>query len=403
MINKSVNKNKSGFVLIASTLVVGAVMLLAYYFLNFILTDVKISQSQSLATRTYYLAEAGVHEAVWKIKNDPTWEINFQTDPEWSEEFTRDNPFGQNNSYTINVQNIALGEAIIDSPGSYDWQGITGQRIVETKVFQALNPVAPEEVVIFTDRDADFWGSIFTLNGGGIFANDDIGLSLWSTVTVEKDAAAVDNINISWTSNLNAENKYSINYPPAPAAIEMPQIDFDSEDPGSYANRADNTYTESEFQELMNNDPNLVINGITYVQGNVTIPRGQNLTVNGVLVNDGNISIGTSFWPFWKFKPIVIASADPDQPAGLLSKRQITIGTYTDEVNVSGLLYANDSITVSAWGVDFIVNGGIICRDFNGYDFWNPQTLTYNQTVIDLTINPGSSPIINIEHWEEEY
>ena len=44
--------------------------LLGSYFLNFVLTDSRISKSQDVASRTYYLAEAGINELIWKLKND---------------------------------------------------------------------------------------------------------------------------------------------------------------------------------------------------------------------------------------------------------------------------------------------------------------------------------------------
>jgi len=184
----------------------------------------------------------------------------------------------------------------------------------------------------------------------------------------------------------------------------MPQIDFDSSDPNSFKNQADNIYTANQFTTLMENSSNLTISGITYVTGNITIPRGQVLNVSGVLVADGNINIGTEIWPFWESAPFVSISAPGLEPSGLLTKKSITFGSFSDHIGVSGLIYADNSISINALNLDLILNGGIICRDFSVFNLWDTLNFTYNKAKIDTTLgNPVTSPVINIEHWEEEY
>jgi len=62
--------NQRGAVLIVVFVVMLAIFLLISYYLQFILTERKISVSHTLATQTYYLSEAGVQEALWKIRHD---------------------------------------------------------------------------------------------------------------------------------------------------------------------------------------------------------------------------------------------------------------------------------------------------------------------------------------------
>jgi len=64
--------NRKGFVLATSVLIMGLLLLLATYVVSFTITEFKISNSQATATKTYYLAESGIAEAIWRIKNDPT-------------------------------------------------------------------------------------------------------------------------------------------------------------------------------------------------------------------------------------------------------------------------------------------------------------------------------------------
>ena len=51
-------------------------MFVVIYFLDLVTTGSRVSRSYSLASQTYYLAEAGINEAIWKLKND--WEDEFK-------------------------------------------------------------------------------------------------------------------------------------------------------------------------------------------------------------------------------------------------------------------------------------------------------------------------------------
>ncbi|GAI57320.1 unnamed protein product [marine sediment metagenome] len=66
MIKKNCQK---GTVVIITFLVLVILLLLGSYFLVFAITETRISKSQEAGARTYYLAEAGINELIWKIKN----------------------------------------------------------------------------------------------------------------------------------------------------------------------------------------------------------------------------------------------------------------------------------------------------------------------------------------------
>ena len=397
-------KKQNGIILISVTLVLGVLVLLAFYFLDFVITDSKISSSQNFSTQTYYSTEAGIQEAIWKIKNDSDWNNNFQTNPNWTETITRNNPFGIGASYVVTITSTDLGEAEISVIGTNQSGQSTAQRVVKTMIFQALNPLPLDNILIFADHKINFNGANLNIYSGGIFANHNIETTFFSNINIEQDAYSVRDISTSWSSTFTANDYHASNFPPAPEPIEMPQIDFDSSDPNSFKNQADNIYTANQFTTLMENSSNLTISGITYVTGNITIPRGQVLNVSGVLVADGNINIGTEIWPFWKSAPFVSISAPGLEPSGLLTKKSITFGSFSDHIGVSGLIYADNSISINALNLDLVLNGGVICRDFSVFNLWDTLNFTYNKAKIDTTLgNPVTSPVINIEHWEEEY
>lgn len=397
-------KKQKGVVLILVVVVMSALLLLSGYFLNFIITEEKISQSHTLATQTYYLGEGGIQEAIWKIKNDPEWLAAFQSDPDWQATLTKDNPFAPGQSYQVAIQSLDLGRVEINATGVMDFGQREAQRVVKTVVFQPQGASATSSIAIFTDEDAYFSGSVINVQGAGLFANDDIRLYFFSNIQAEGKALAVDQIYTSWFSTLTATEKKSANFPPAPESVEMPQLDFDSADPDSLFNRATAVYTTGQFNQLLNNNPNLTLNGIIYVTGNAIIQRGHNLTVNGALVADGNINFGTDEWPFWESNPSLTINDPGSGPAGILSKRKIHFGTFSSVADINGLIYTPDEFKLDAFGMDFSLDGGILVRDFTVNSLWQPLTLNYNEEVIIRTLGlPYTAPVINIEHWEEEY
>ncbi len=390
-------------ILILTVLVMAAMLMLVTYFFSFIIIEKKIAHSQALATQTYYLSEAGLVAAIWKIKNDPVWLDNFQNNPNWQATLTKQDPFTANQSYQIQVQNTGLGRATLTATAHDNLGDKQSQRITETTIFQAQGS-ATSSLAVFVNEDANFSGAVMTVNNADIFANDDLNLSFFSNITVNGQALAVDQISLSPSTQLTAAVKRSANFPPAPTAAAMPQIDFDSADPQSYRNQATSVYTTGQFNQLLNNNPNLVLNGIIYVTGNIIIQRGKNVTVNGVLIADGNINLGTDWWPFWQSGPRLTINDPGSGPVGLLSKRRIQFGSYTNTADIEGLIYATDEFRLDAYGLSFSLHGGIITRNFNVNSLWQSLTLNYSQDLLNRTIGlPQTAPVINIEHWEEEY
>ena len=397
-------KKQSGYVLATITIIIAILFLMVFYFLSFIVTDSKLAHSQNLATETYYLAEAGINEALWKIKNDPTWQTSFKTNPTWSESLLRNNPFIPNSYYLVSIDNTGLAEAEISSVAVITTDRASTQRIVKTKVFQATSESAIDDVVMYTDDSMTYFGANLEVQTGSIFTNNDIEANFYSILDIAGDASAVDQINVSWTSSLEAATLNADNYPPAPETIAMPGIDFDSADPNSYKNLADNIYTSSEFDDLLDGTSNLIIDGITYVTGNIDIKKGHNLTVNGMLVADGNINLGTSFWPFWVSNPDLFVNSNGSDPSGIITKRKIVFGFFSDDIQIDGLVYAADEIIISSIFTGYGLNGGLYTRNLSVYDFWAPLNINYDQAIISRGLGPPeTSPIINIEHWEEEY
>lgn len=412
-------KSYNAFALISAILILGILTIIILGFLSLSGFERRISQSGIYGQKAYYLAEAGIAECIWKLKNDENWRTNFESNPAWSAEFTRENPLGINGSYTVQIQNTDLAKGEISASSKADiGNGKFAQRIIQTNVFKAINTNPLENIAIFSDEDITINSSAINIDDGSIFTNNNLDLRLNANVLTTLKAQAVNRVSaIFWsslTAGLSVEANQCIgNVSPlpcqtAPDPLEMPMIDFDSNDANSYKNRAieqGHLYASNEFRNMLSDNPNLTLDGISYVTGAVQVKKGQSLTVNGLLVADGNITIGTGGFPP-EGRAFLTFTKNENDPSGVLSKSKISIGLWSGDINGEGLMYALDSVDISNFNhiLNFNLTGGILTRklDISGPE----QTLniTYNGAYINDVLGAASfSPTITIDHWEEEY
>ncbi|MCK5044472.1 hypothetical protein KAR26_01975 [Candidatus Parcubacteria bacterium] len=441
------NNFEKGSLLLLAVLVLGVLMLLGIYFLTFSLTEFRISESQKVATQTYYLAEAGINEAIWKLKNDPIWSSNFITTPtceDWEANFERDPALFPNGSYEVSIKNTSCGNGVITATSTID----SSQRRIEIKVFKAQdNPVS--DFNLFTGGPSENMEIRFTdplnIYDGDVFGNNNINLKQSSKVNLDGDrkAMAHNNLVVSANSDLNAtscaknicDSSCEVDECP-PDKIGMPQIDFDSSTLSSYLERAKSSdcsfirtdgktncvFTPAEFEDLMwDNYPvlSLPANITTYVTGDINIRAAQELTVNGVLAADRDINIGDdNCWnhsdpPFSRcgfcrlevYRP---GAPGDDKPSGILAKRKVNFGKFAGfgalAVYIEGLIYAGAELDFSRVQALIEIHGGIAARKLEFSSMWNGIDLYLDSDVIIDTFSEAFySPVITVDHWEEEY
>jgi len=175
----------------------------------------------------------------------------------------------------------------------------------------------------------------------------------------------------------------------------MLQIDIDSASPNSWKNRATVTYTAAQFQSLPDDT---TLSGVIYVTGNAKIV-GKNMTIDGVLVAEGDIEITNSAKTF-------TVNVNAVYGGGLLAKGDTEFTTSGGTVLINGIVYSTDDLEITSSGTSFTINGSM-----NGFDArvtasggsiilnFVPENF---RDVIDPIWNP-SSPLIQIDHWEEQY
>jgi Tfp pilus assembly protein PilX len=405
-----------GITLILTLIVMGLLLFLGAYFMSFSATDFKISHSHAQAEQGYYLAEAGLHEMMYKLKNDDSYRIPFETDPAWSATLTRNNVFNSGESYSISVKNSSVAHAELLATSSISLLGpASAQRVAQTNVFKALGTSPVKDSAGYADGNIDLSASTVNFYDGSAHSNNVFNINGGSIVHVYGNLNAVGNYNKSASIVTIDGETHAQNYPPAAEAIDMPAIDFDSISPNSYKNRAiasSTYYTSAAFETLMRNNQNLTLNGITYVETDVELRGGQNLTINGVLAVGRDIIVGKDLCWVWGFLQghcgfsSITVNHTAGQPAGIMAKRKIYFQTFAGQINIAGIAYANDQMSIVGLpvGMDFKIHGGLVSRKLTITGFWRPVDIYYDNEILSNTLGATEfSPVINVDHWEEEY
>lgn len=452
---------QSGVIVVIVLLALVILLILGSYFLRSCTLESELSRKGVKALRAYYLAEAGVNEAIWKLKNDNAWKDNFISDCDWeSGVFTRGNIFFPNSSYQIQAKNSYCAEGeIIATSTLYINQESQTEKTVKVRV--------SKDLVTLTKNSAIFSGGesqniTITASGvkiyrGNIFSNNILNIKSGSMVEVfdnpdteelEGQVLATGNLIVEDSTLGDVEAKcaknictekcdgYQVgisNCPPD--LIEAPIVDFDSVDnPNSLKNQAQEKesagecevlcdgvqcsseclFTESSFGELLwevglwgtltlNND-------ITYVDGGIELTWGQQLMVNGVLAVKGTVDI-------WKGSPQLTID-EPNQacPSGLLAKDKINFGKLSafSNLTATGTIYAEEEIRFEGMLNNFNIVGGIWAKKltFDALSQGIDITLDNERIskVLNLSLSPGSPPpsaeyssVITVEDWEEIY
>jgi len=462
--------------------------LLGAFFVSFALTESKIAQSHEVAAKAYYLSEAGINEAIWRLKNDSDWQNNFEDKPAcetWQDEFSRSYVEGSLTSVSIENMRCAEGE-LVATTTIFFAEGKSAQRVIKVKVIKALGSLTEDSSVFAgsPSGESSIRASYLNLYRGNMFINNNLNIKFWSTVNVNDNPSTPEiegktlvagNLIVSDSSNLFSEAQCAKNvcnststcecgaYPEKfgeckvdgcpPNSIEIPAIDFSSDEPTSYKSRAQaaqdqgqcsivgedgdgnplftNTncvFSESEFEDLLwqvGEGGKLVLEYMTngsavstyYVQGGIDLKGGRELEINGILVAEKTINIGEKgkWGGYYGFNQVTVNDPGDGIPSGLLSQSKINFGPFSSfqETNITGLIYAEDEMTIISLPTAFEVVGGIIARKFSLISAWNPLNIYLDNDIIREGMwggddppegeAPPYSPIVTIEHWEESY
>ena len=131
-------QNSPGFILASAMVIMGAMLFLATGLFDFLYNETRLVTGQKLATQTYYLAEAGVQYAFWRLQQDPNLQDSFKHNPDWEINFNQNNLLTNSGSYTVTIKNQDLAQGTITATATLTFNNFSNQRVVKSKLFQAI-------------------------------------------------------------------------------------------------------------------------------------------------------------------------------------------------------------------------------------------------------------------------
>jgi len=195
---------QKGTVLIIAFIIMGVLMLLGVYFLSFTLTESRITKSQTVGTQTYYLAEAGINEAIWKLKYDDVWSTCFvsSTDPcpacdaTWTANFTTStDTLVPNSTTTVTIERTECGKGKITAISTIALAGgKTAHRVVQTKVLRALGSLTLDSPLFigYPSGDIVIKDSILNVYNGNLVAGNILNIQRNGWVNVYDNPTTTD-------------------------------------------------------------------------------------------------------------------------------------------------------------------------------------------------------------------
>ena len=193
-------KNK-GTALVIAFLIMGVLMILGVYFLSFTLTEFRIAKSQTVGTQTYYLAEAGINEAIWKLKYDDVWSTCFVTSTDcgtrsdcnatWTASFTiSTEALIPNSTTTVTIVSPECAKGDITSTSTIALsESKTVQRVVKTKVLRDLGSLT-EDSPLFAGSPSGttkIKNSIVNIYNGNMYVRNVLNMQTGSQLNVYDD------------------------------------------------------------------------------------------------------------------------------------------------------------------------------------------------------------------------
>ncbi len=444
-----INQKKNGAIVVIALLSLGILLLLGTYFLSFNITESKIVKSQEAGSDTYYLAEAGINEAIWKLKNDDTtldgdlpWKTCFTSTTDgcpdcntFSATFNVDmDSLIPNSDIVISIENSECGNGEIIATSTIEIAGgEKSQRAVKARAFKTISTVIEIESSPFftggTSENLEITSTNLKIQNGNLFCNNVLHLKSMSRVEIYDDLGTeilegkafvrgniIGQEQVAVSQAICAKNVCN---PSAecdgqcpPDLIAMPPVDFNSASIASFKSRAqasDSLYTSSQFEDLLwgvGDGGTLTLNNkVTYVTGPIDLRGNRRLVVNGILAAEGTINIGENLcWAkdsqtHCGNSQITIAEfptgPEEERAGGFFAEGKLNFGEYSSlmDISVEGVIYALDEIKAVSIPNQFNITGGVLGRKVSFTGLWQWFNINYDyykiQKAISLSFPPG--------------
>lgn len=418
MFNKKNQNWQRGYVSIVVLILMMVLVAATYFYASSLFSELTIARNNKGAAAAFSLAEGGVQEAIYRVQYDNGTRDKFMNSSDGITTFSHDPALIPKGAYTVTIQNNAKASAIVTAIGTYQLGALrTARREIKVGIAQADTPPPyPYDGGIYATgtgagssiADSDFWYSPVNVYNGGILSNRDINFKFGAVINVEKTIEAGDDV-VNQHSTVNCscliEDDGDPTTPqcsdnPGCAPLEgaptktIPEIDFEY-----YKTQAEsqNQYftTQKDFKDLIPKFGSHTFSGVVFIDGPLDIDGARTINMNGVIAASGSITITLG--------QLLVNLPSGGGPSGVLSTRDIVIGT-AGNFQGTGLVYGGDRVEIDS-SISYTLNltGGIIARRtwISGFRTVN---IHFDSSVVNTTLaHPTQTPVIEINHWEEEY
>lgn len=420
-------KKSQSYIAITVLILMLVLVAITYLFAQVIYGDLAIARNNKSSTIAFALAEAGVQEAIYKVKYDTAARNTFLNTTNGTTEIPLKTALLNNGSYKVTIQNTDKGTATITATSYYSLGTKTAQRKIVTNIAQADTHSYPGDGAFYTHpgNDSNATGDIeikdVTLNiyGGSLHSGRYTSFTN-SALNVEKgiktaDISKIKNKSSTVNCNCLIEDPHDPELIPPPTLCStnpsctytqatnfgMPEVDFDALK--TTAQNANKYYSsQSSFYSLANFPMNTTktLNGTFYIVGGLTLDGNRILNLNGIIATDGAIIIGTK-----STSGTINLTASEGQQSGIASEGSFTLdtkGTLTGRGLIYSLFKAAIEGDTNSTTLNF--TGGFLARRWN---FNGPRTINVHfdlATIEEILEQPvNTTPVVQLNHWEEEY
>jgi len=405
--------NQKGFAALFVTILVLAIMLgLGFSITILVLGEQQISKNIVRSTQSYYIAEAGIEDALWRLKEVPKMaglSYNFNVG---------------NDSVDVNIPDIVGGSRTIIS------QGDMSNRI---KRIEVVYEIDSEEISFHYGAQVGDGGMQLDNNSivnGNIFSTGDINVTgnaiITDTVMVAGLTNSITGVNINGDAHVDtcnnstilgdlyALNDNSCNYSsfifqaapdPIPLPISDSQITQWKEEAeaggiiaGDYnlsgSDKASLGPKKIQGNLLLEDNSQLTIEGTIWVVGNVNVKNNAEVHLDdfyggtsGVLISDGIIILENNSISSGSGQPgsyLMYVSISPSNPAIELKNNTVVDIIYT----------SNGWITIE---------NNADLREAIGYGIYlkNNAEISYEVGLVNVFFTSGPGGSWKVKTWEE--
>lgn len=400
--------NQNGMALLATIILIFVIVSIGIALLTMTNRDTQMSTLQRASNKAFFLADAGIEEAFWKlnssitedtlnikkIKEDPDYDIGDWWDDKWVP------PGTATEYYDIAVEDTGVvdaeGDPIITITSSgqvVDGQYSSGKRIVEVTAEIDYRTETMYDYAILSDKVILFQGTPGPDVVGDVHSNDDI-------LCAPPEGEFVQNYPGTATcsgdtNNLSTEN---VGIEPKP----IPKVNYTRLKDKSDA--AGNTITGGK---ILGNDQSWgteenPITGIHFIEGNLEAKNGSQIWLeNGAIIVTGSVDVKNGAIFEIHNDDNYIDTADSDTALALVARGNIIIYAKANiEKGVVQSVLA-DGVTTEGYielKNEAEVTGSLIA---NTVILHNKTTVNYPPSGIDEFTSKGD-PFFIMTSWREK-